>query len=115
MPTTDLENLRAYAKSYGTALVAALNARLPKELRKLTALDISRFVTTLTETQIVDFLTSVHSVHAEHGPGLLEYASTSAPDEVVVLDPSTEMPPDDEVSRLLIYAELLVWPDPLLE
>lgn len=108
------ESLGRFRREYASALVGTIEEAVGP-LAKLDALRLSRIVTSLDDARIESLLSSVIRVHSDHASVLHEYVRSSAPDEVVVLDPSAGLPPPKEVSRLLLYAETLVWPDPLLE
>lgn len=111
--TTTSERQTA-ARVYGVDLVEALEESLPTRLERITPLVLTRFVQSLSLEAVEALLARIVAVHHDHADALRSTRWTGAPDEVVVLDGTHAALDPASASRLLLYAELIVCPDPLL-
>lgn len=106
---------RKTAQAYGRALVEALEGQLPKPLKRLDRISMAKFVCSLSASQLEGFIYAIVGVHGEHQESLLQMANLGSPDELTVIDSILAPIHEPSLSKLLLYTEILVCADPILD
>jgi hypothetical protein len=108
-------DMKTLTRAYGSDLLETVDGFLPKPIRGLDSMTLLQFVQSRTEAQLEALSAAIIRVHSSHADALVSMANTRTRDEFVVLDSALGSPHEPTVSKLMLYAEVIVCPDPLLE